>query len=112
MAAHEGSGHFKWQRLTSIAMLPLMIYSVAVVVSLAGADYATATARLSSPLVWAPILALILIAAWHMRLGMQVIIDDYTKGGTAAFLHALSLIFTLIVVAIAVYATYQLSFGA
>lgn len=112
MSAHEGSGHFKWQRLTSIAMLPLMVYCVAVVVSLVGADYATATARLSSPLVWLPLLALILIAAWHMWLGMQVIIDDYAKGAAASLLHAVSLIFTLLVVAIAVYATYQLSFGA
>lgn len=111
MSAHEGSGHFKWQRLTSIAMLPLMVYSVGIVVSLTGADYATATTRLSSPLVWLPLLALILVAIWHMRLGMQVIIDDYAKGGTASLLHALSLLFSLLVAAIAVYATYQLSFG-
>lgn len=112
MSAHEGSGHFKWQRLSSMALLPLMIYSVAVVVSLVGADYATVTARLSSPLVWLPVLALILVAAWHMRLGMQVIIDDYARGAVASLLHALSRAFTLLVVAIAVYATYQLSFGA
>ena len=112
MATHEGSNHFKWQRLTSIAMLPLMVYSVAIVVALVGADYATTTAWLSSPLVWLPLLALILLSIWHMRLGMQVIIDDYAKGGAAGFFHALSLIFSLLVAAIAVYAIYQLSFGA
>ncbi len=112
MATHEGSGHFKWQRLTSIAMLPLMVYSVAVIVALVGADYATTTAWLSSPLVWLPLLALILLSIWHMRLGMQVIIDDYVKGGAASALHGLSLVFSLLVAAIAVYAIYQLSFGA
>ena len=112
MAAHEGSGHFKWQRLTSVAMLPIMVYCVAIVVALVGSDYATTTAWMSSPLVWLPLLALILLSVWHMRLGMQVIIDDYAKGGAATFLHGLSLIFSLIVAAIAVYATYQLSFGA
>ncbi len=112
MATHEGSGHFKWQRLTSIAMLPLMVYSVAVIVALVGADYATTTAWLSSPLVWLPLLALILLSIWHMRLGMQVIIDDYVKGGAASVLHGLSLVFSLLVAAIAVYAIYQLSFGA
>lgn len=112
MSTHPGSGHFKWQRLTSIAMLPLLVYCVAMIVALVGMDYATTVAWLSSPVVWLPLLALILLSIWHMRLGMQVVIDDYARGTQASVLHALSLIFSLMVGAIAVYAIYQLSFGA
>lgn len=112
MATHEGSGHFKWQRLTSIAMLPLMVYSVAVIVALVGADYATTTAWLSSPLVWLPLLALILLSIWHMRLGMQVIIEDYVhneKIKLAAIIANQFFAFTVGVVSL--YAILKLSSG-
>ncbi len=111
MAAHSGSGHFKQQRLTAVLLLPLVLFLVCLLVSLIGADHATVVRRLASPIVWLPLLALVLAGVWHMWLGMQVIIDDYLKAGARSAMRFLSSVFAILVGLAAVYAIYQLSFG-
>jgi succinate dehydrogenase / fumarate reductase membrane anchor subunit len=95
-----------------VLLLPLVLFLVALLVSLVGADYQTVVRRLASPLVWLPLLALVLAGAVHMWLGMQVIIDDYLRAGAGSLAHLLSTAFTILVALAAVYAIYQLSFGA
>ena len=112
MAAHSGSSHFKWQRLTAILLLPLTLYLVLLLVSLVGADFETARTRLAIPVIWLPMFALVLAGVWHMWLGMQVIIDDYAKDGLRKALQVLSSVFSCAVVLVALYAIYQLSIGA
>jgi succinate dehydrogenase / fumarate reductase membrane anchor subunit len=112
MAAHSGSGHFKRQRLTAVLLLPLVLFFVCLLVSLVGAGHPTVVRRLASPLVSLPLLALVLTGAWHMWLGMQVIIDDYARGGARSSLLILSSIFATLTALAAIYAIYQLSFGA
>ena len=112
MSSHNGSGHFRQMRWTSFALLPLVLYFLIVVISLAGAEYATVVERLASPLVWLPVLVFIVISVLHMWLGMQVIIDDYVKGPANRLAQGLSTAFSIAVAALAVYAIYQLSFGA
>lgn len=112
MASHAGSAHFKWQRLTALLMLPLMLFLVLLLVSLIGADYQAVRVRLAQPVVWLPLTALVLAGVWHMWLGMQVIIDDYLKGATRSFVHLLSAVFSAAVAMGALYAIYQLSIGA
>ncbi len=112
MAAHSGSRHFMWQRLTAVLLLPLTLFLVLLLVSLVGADYQTARVRLTMPVVWLPLLALVLVGVWHMWLGMQVIIDDYLKEGARSVALLLSTVFCAAMALCAVYAIYQLSFGA
>ena len=76
-AAGHGVEHWWLQRVTAVANIPLIIAFVIVVAALSGSDYAQAVAIVSHPLV-AIILALAVISvANHMRLGMQVVIEDY-----------------------------------
>ena len=78
-AAHDGTRHWWAERLSSIALAPLVAWFAFSVVSLTGADYATVTEWFRS-LVNA-VLTLLLIATlfYHMQLGLQVVIEDYVQ---------------------------------
>jgi succinate dehydrogenase / fumarate reductase membrane anchor subunit len=76
-SAHAGTGHFWLQRLTAIANIPLVLYFVFMIATLSGRSHAAVTAQLGDPLVALLLLAAILSIVMHMRIGMQVIIEDY-----------------------------------
>ena len=76
-SAKEGTGHFWSQRLTAIAMVPLVFWLCFSLAALPGMSYVELRDWLSSP-VTAVIMILLLIAGFfHARLGLQVIIEDY-----------------------------------
>ena len=112
-AAHDGTMQFWRQRLTSLAILPLSLFAVVVVVALAGKDQATVAAALGNPWISVPLLALLALTAWHMRIGMQEIIDDYVHRPALKLLATIGNIgFCVVVAGVAVYTLLRLSFGA
>jgi len=112
-SAKSGTEHFWVQRLTAVANIPLVIFFVASVVALVGADYETVKAYLSMPIVSIMFLLLIGSGIYHMRLGMQVIIEDYVDGETAKLLVVIGNNFFSVLVGLAcVYAVLKLGFGA
>lgn len=79
-AAKDGTGHWWLQRVTAIALVPLTIWFVASLVVLAGAPYEIFAAWVGEPVV-AVFLALFLgVGFWHLKLGLQVVIEDYVHG--------------------------------
>jgi succinate dehydrogenase / fumarate reductase membrane anchor subunit len=112
-SAKEGADHFWAQRVTGFANIFLVAFLVTMMVVLAGADYATAKATLQKPWAAIPVLLLILSGIWHMRLGMQVIIEDYVHGELSKLLLlACNTFFSAAVGLTCVYAVLKLSFGA
>lgn len=97
-SAKKGVGHWWWQRMTSIALIPLGIWFVWSVVSLAGAGHAAASAWLQSPLNAALFIFFILAVFWHSLLGLQVVIEDYihTEWLKMAVLIAIKLLIALV----------------
>jgi succinate dehydrogenase / fumarate reductase membrane anchor subunit len=79
-AAHGGTETFWRQRLTAIANIPLVLFLVYAIVSHVGADYATVRAYFAQPVVAVLMLALVISAAIHMRIGLKEIIEDYVHG--------------------------------
>jgi len=110
--AHSGTEHFWMQRLTGVANLPLIIAFLVVIVSLAGSSQASVIARLSNPFIAMILLAALISVLLHMRIGMQVIIEDYvhTELGKIALLM-INTFFILAIGIAAAYAILKINFG-
>ncbi|MDR3441080.1 succinate dehydrogenase, hydrophobic membrane anchor protein [Telmatospirillum sp.] len=76
-SAKQGVSHFLWQRLTAVALVPLAIWFVISVVSLAGADYSHFRTWLSWPGNTTLMILLIFAVFRHAQLGVQVVVEDY-----------------------------------
>jgi len=76
-AAGSGTTHFWHQRLTAVSNVILTIGMIVVCISLLGRNHAYVVQILGSPLVAILVMLFIVSAVYHMRLGMQVIIEDY-----------------------------------
>jgi len=110
-AARAGTEHFWHQRLTAVANVPLTIAFVFILIALLRRNHAAVVQILGSPLVAVILLLLILSITTHMRLGMQVIIEDYVHEERAKLILLMANTFFAIVVALAsAFALLMLSF--
>jgi succinate dehydrogenase / fumarate reductase membrane anchor subunit len=111
-SAKEGTDHFWRQRLTAVANVPLFIFFIGFLVAINGADYATVRAAFAHPFVTLVFALMIFSALYHMRLGMQVIIEDYIHGeGLKLALIMLNTFFAIAVGAACGWALVKLAFG-
>jgi succinate dehydrogenase / fumarate reductase membrane anchor subunit len=111
-SAHEGTMHFWRQRLTALANIPLVVGSFILIVSLIGKPHAEVVATLASPFAAVLLLLLILSITVHMRLGMQVVIEDYIHGeGLRVILLAANTFFAIAVAALSGVAILKLALG-
>lgn len=76
-SAKDGTAHWWAQRTSAIALVPLVVYVLYLIATLAGADYATVRLTIAQP--WNAVLLILFFATafWHARLGLQVVIEDY-----------------------------------
>ena len=111
-SAKSGTGHFIGQRLTAIANIPLTVAVVLIIISLVGHNQAAVVQILGSTPVAIVMLLFILSTAYHMKIGMQVIIEDYVHDEGAKFALLIANIFFAIPVGFSsIYAILKLSFG-
>jgi len=111
-ASHSGTGDFWRQRLTAVAMALLIVPVIVVVMMLLGRNQAGAAQILGSPPIAIILLLFIIASAWHMKIGMQVVIEDYVLGEKLKIASIMANNFFSIAVALAsVYAILKLSSG-
>jgi succinate dehydrogenase / fumarate reductase, membrane anchor subunit len=112
-SAKEGVEHWWMQRITAIALVPLMLWFVIAVIGLAGADLETMQNWVGRPLP-AILLVLLLIATfYHMSLGLQVVVEDYVHVELAKL--ALVILIRLFCFALAVagiFAVFSIAVGS
>ncbi len=111
-SAKSGTEHFWQQRLTGVASLPLTIAGVFLVISLTGRSYPAVKQILASPLVSVLLLLFILSNVVHMKIGMEVIIEDYVHDEKQKLtLLMLNSFFSIAIGLACAYAVLKLSFG-
>jgi succinate dehydrogenase / fumarate reductase membrane anchor subunit len=76
-AAGHGAEHWWIHRLTAVSNIPLIVSFVVIVAMVAGRPYADAVALISHPLVTLLLILAVISVVNHMRLGMQLPIEDY-----------------------------------
>lgn len=76
-SAKDGTAHWWAQRVSAIALVPLVLYVLYLLVSFAGADYASVRTSIAQPVNAVLLILFIGTAFWHARLGLQVVIEDY-----------------------------------
>jgi succinate dehydrogenase / fumarate reductase membrane anchor subunit len=112
-SAKEGTDHFWRQRVTAVANLFLVIFAVFLMLRLVGASYAQASEMLANPFVTVALGMLVLSGVIHMRLGMQVVIEDYIHAeGLKIALLMLNTFFAIAVGATCILAVLKLAFGS
>ena len=82
----HGTGHFWVQRLTSIALIPLVLWFCFSVATLPQMTHAQLTGWLQSPLNATLMILVVSAGMYHGKLGLQVIIEDYVSNLNTRFL--------------------------
>ena len=110
-SAKSGTEHFWRQRLTAVANVPLTVAFVVIVIGLLGRNHAAVVQILGSPLVAIVMLLFIGSITTHMRIGMQVIIEDYVHGEVTKLVLLMANTFFAVAVGLAcAFAILMLSF--
>ena len=111
-SAKSGTEHFIHQRLTATALVVLGLWFVYLLVSLVGADYATAVATVAKP--WNAVLLVGLLVAmfWHAQLGLQVVLEDYIHNSLLALALQVTVKFVAVLGAIvSIFAVARIALG-
>ena len=111
-SARSGTRDFWRQRLTAVANIPLTIAAVVIIIMLLGRNQAAVAQILGSPLVAIIMLLFIGSTVIHMKIGMQVIIEDYVHDEiTKIVLIMANTFFTIAVGLASAFGILKLSFG-
>ena len=111
-APKAGVHHWWLQRVTAIANIVLMLWFVFSLVRLPGLDHAAVTLWLRQPVAAVPMLLLIVSVFWHLRLGVQVLLEDYVHGAPRVLAMLALNFYALAGAAAAVFAVLKSALGA
>ena len=111
-ASHSGTSDFWRQRMTAVAMTLLIVPVIVIVLMLLGRNQAGAAQILGSLPIALIMLLFIIASTWHMKIGMQVVIEDYVHGERLKLVSIMANNFFCVTVALAsIYAIFKLSSG-
>lgn len=111
-AAHSGTSDFFRQRMTAVALILLFVPVIVIIMNLLGRNQVAAAQILGSPLVAIVMILFIIASVWHMKIGMQVVIEDYISGEKLKLAAIIANQFFAFTVGLAsIYAIVKLSSG-
>lgn len=99
-SAREGSAHWYSQRVTGVALVLLGVWLVLSLACLGGASHELVVRWLGSPASSALMVLLVVVAAWHAALGLQVIVEDYVSASGPRTAILLAVKFALVAAAV------------
>ena len=100
-SAKSGSEHWWIQKIAAVALIPLTIWFVASIVQMTQADYFTVKTWLASPISAILMLLYIVIGMYHLRLGLQEIVEDYVPQKGLKTFCSFSILFGCTLIAVA-----------
>ncbi|WP_322515031.1 succinate dehydrogenase, hydrophobic membrane anchor protein [Rhodopseudomonas palustris] len=110
--AGSGTSDFWQQRITGVAMTLLILPVIVVIMMLLGRNQAGAAQILGSPLISLTMILFIIASAIHMKIGMQVVIEDYIQNEKLKLVTVMANNFFSIAVALAaIFAIFKLASG-
>ena len=111
-AAHNGTHHFFMQRVTAISNLPLVIYLLYFVIAHISTGRAGVVASLKNPFAALALCLALVSICWHMKLGLQTVIEDYVHGHAAKLAcMLLNIFFAFGLAGLGILAILKMSFG-
>lgn len=111
-SAKSGSHHWLIQRMTALGNLVLLLWFVFSLIRMPAFDHGTVAAWLSGPLAAVPMMLLVVSVFWHLRIGMQVMIEDYVHDDALRVLSIVLLNFYAIGgAALGVFSIARIAFG-
>lgn len=111
-SARSGAHHWWVERLTSVSTLILFLWLAVSLLRLPALDHGTVVDWLASPLAAVPMLLLVASTFWHLKLGLQVVIEDYVhEEGSKVFALVLLNFFVIAAAAMAIFAVLKIAFG-
>lgn len=111
-SSKTGTDHFWQQRVTAVANVPLLVCMIWFVIAHLGASRAEVIASLQNPLIALTLIMGLASIFWHMRLGLQVVIEDYLHSHLLKFgALALNYTFAASMFAVSVYSILKMSFA-
>lgn len=84
-SAKSGAHHWWLQRVSAVALVPLLVWLVASLLAHAGDDHQALARWLSQPAVAVTMAVLLVALFWHMKLGLRVIVEDYVHTDRVKF---------------------------
>jgi succinate dehydrogenase / fumarate reductase membrane anchor subunit len=112
-AAHDGTEHFWMQRVTAIANVPLVIFFIWFIVAHGNDTRAEVTAAIKNPFTAIALALFMISTCWHMKLGLQMVIEDYVHGPALKIASLLiNTFYAFGLAALALYAILKMNFGA
>ena len=109
-SARSGSHHWWMQRVTAAGNVILMLWFVTSLLQLPALDYETVVKWLHSPLVAVPMLLLTANVFWHLRLGLQVVLEDYQHDETKIGGLILLNFFAIALAALSIFSILKIAF--
>lgn len=111
-SAREGTHHWWLQRLTAVALIPLSLWFVASLITIANTDYVAVVEWMRSPIVTVLLLCLIWVLFHHAQLGVQVVLEDYVHSEWLKVASIVALKFAVVVLGLlSAIAVLKVSFG-
>ena len=111
-SAREGAEHWWHERASSVALLLLFVWLIVSLLRLPALDHRGVTEWLRDPLAAVPMLLLVAATFWHLKMGMQVIVEDYVHDEGNKFLALLLLNFASVAAAaFAIFAVLKIAFA-
>ena len=110
-SAKHGVGAFILERVTAVALIPLVVWGIWSVIVVARGGYSGAIAWLGSPVNAVLLVLTLVVGFWHMQIGLRVVIEDYVEKPLGkSVLLLLNLFVCVLFAALSIFAVLKVAF--